>query len=105
AADRLAADDHLVQLPQQQGQRLAAPAAAQQAEGAGGEVQQPGDHQGRPQAAKTPRRSPWAVAQAVQALLLEAVFPAGNSAAGAVKDGTDSGPSVAVGQQQQQVGT
>src|SRR5262249_12414785 len=105
AGPRLGADTARVQPPQQQDQGLAAPAAAEQAEGARAQVQDPVNDQGGPGGAEAAFRPGRQALQRRQPLALEAALPAGDGATGAVQGAGDGVPAAAVAQQQEDVGT
>src|SRR5262249_57156178 len=90
--------------PQQQGHDRAAPAAAQQAEGPGSLRGDQADGQVSPAGGEARPGAARLAGQGVEAALREAPLPAGDGPGGAVEDGGDGGPGVAIGQQQQDVG-
>src|SRR5262249_41067832 len=93
-----------VELPEEEGEGLAAPAAAQQAEGPGCLRRDPADQDLDPAGAQAPAGAPGPAQEGLDATLLEALGPAGDGASGAEQNGGDNGPGVARGQEQDEVG-
>src|SRR6516162_6467327 len=103
AAHGLAADILLMDAPQQQDDDLAAPAAAQEAKGAGGALCDPTNQDSDP-AVQQARSACGQAQQGGNTALLEAALPAGDGAGAAIAEVGDGGPGVAVGQQEDEVG-
>src|SRR5262249_11524494 len=92
AADGVAADRQAVPPPQEHGDGLAAPAAAQEAEVARQLLGDPADHHGDPAGRQARGGAARPVEQGLGAAGGEAPLPAGDGAGAAVEHGGDGGP-------------
>src|SRR5512135_2973837 len=104
AADRLPAGPHAFPLAAQQGQRGAGPAAAEEAEVAGGLRGHPGDEDGDPSQAEATGAATLPSGEPGDPLGLEPLEPAIDGAGAAEEHGLDGVPRVALGQQEDDMG-
>jgi hypothetical protein len=104
APDRLAADLDVVDLEHQEDDRLAAPAAPEEAELARGVFADPVENDLDPGGIEAKGAAPLLAAQGLDPLLLIPLDPTVDRARATEEDGGDGGPGVSVGQEQEDVG-
>jgi hypothetical protein len=104
APDRLAADLDVVDLEHQEDDRLAAPAATEEAELARDVFADPVENDLDPGGIEAIGAAPLLAAQGLDPLLLVPLDPTVDRARATEEDGGDGGPGVSVGQEQEDVG-
>src|SRR5512135_665734 len=102
--DRLAADLDLVEVEHQDRDGLAAPTAAEKAEGGRRRGGNPCDDDFDPVGGEAKGTAGLVPGQALHPLLMELLDPAVDGARATEQERTDGGPGVALGQQQQEGG-